>query len=188
MGIANTTASAALIAVFTGSDPDAGHRPGHRHRRPDLAAQGRRWSAAPWTCNRPDPADPLGVLAAIGGLEHAALAGFMLGGAALRVPVVLDGVIACAAALAARALAPDVLGAPASPGTCPAEPGARRALDALGLRPLLDLGLRLGEGIRGAAGPAGGRGRGPGAARGRDVRQRRGVGREGMSWPGAGGT
>ena len=95
--------------------------------------------------NRPDPADPLGVLAAVGGLEHAALTGFILGGAALRVPVVLDGVIACAAALAARALAPDVLGALLA-GHLSTEPGARRALDALGLRPLLDLGLRLGEG------------------------------------------
>src|SRR5207247_2518384 len=55
--------------------------------------------------HRPDPADPLNVLAAVGGLEHAALAGFLLGAAALRTPVVLDGVIACAAALAAKAMA-----------------------------------------------------------------------------------
>jgi nicotinate-nucleotide--dimethylbenzimidazole phosphoribosyltransferase len=81
----------------------------------------------------------------VGGLEHAALAGFILGGAALRVPVVLDGVIACAAALAARALAPDAV-AGLLAGHLSTEPGARRALDALGLRPLLDLGLRLGEG------------------------------------------
>jgi nicotinate-nucleotide--dimethylbenzimidazole phosphoribosyltransferase len=59
----------------------------------------------------PDPADPVGVVAAVGGLEHAALAGFILGGAAARVPVVLDGVIAGAAALVAAALAPDVLDA-----------------------------------------------------------------------------
>ena len=51
--------------------------------------------------HRCDPAYPLGSLAAVGGLEHAALAGFMLGGAARRVPVLLDGVIACAAAVAA---------------------------------------------------------------------------------------
>ena len=144
MGIANTTASAALIAVFTGSEPE------------QVTGRGTGIDDPTWQRkvtvihralerNRPDPADPLGVLAAVGGLEHAALAGFILGGAALRVPVVLDGVIACAAALAARALAPDVLGALLA-GHLSTEPGARRALDALGLRPLLDLGLRLGEG------------------------------------------
>jgi len=92
-----------------------------------------------------DPADPLGVLAAVGGLEHAALAGFVLGGAAERVPVLLDGVIACAAALAAAAFAPDVTGCLIA-GHLSTEPGAARALESLGLRPLLDLGLRLGEG------------------------------------------
>jgi nicotinate-nucleotide--dimethylbenzimidazole phosphoribosyltransferase len=144
MGIANTTASAALIAVFTGADPE------------EVTGRGTGIDDPTWQRkvgvvrralerNLPDPADPLGVLAAVGGLEHAALTGFILGGAALRVPVVLDGVIACAAALAARALAPDVLGALLA-GHLSTEPGARRALDALGLRPLLDLGLRLGEG------------------------------------------
>ena len=144
MGIANTTASAALIAVFTGAEPEAGHRPGHRHRRPDLEAEGRGGAPGAGPA-QPDPADPLGVLAAVGGLEHAALAGFMLGGAAPRVPVVLDGVIACAAALAARALAPEVPGGLIA-GHLSTEPGARLALDALGLRPLIDLDLRLGEG------------------------------------------
>jgi nicotinate-nucleotide--dimethylbenzimidazole phosphoribosyltransferase len=144
MGIANTTASAALIAVFTGADPE------------EVTGRGTGIDDPTWQRkvgvvrralerNLPDPADPLGVLAAVGGLEHAALTGFILGGAALRVPVVLDGVIACAAALAARALAPDVLGALLA-GHMSTEPGARRALDALGLTPLLDLGLRLGEG------------------------------------------
>jgi len=95
--------------------------------------------------HRPDPADPVGVLAAVGGLEHAALAGFVLGGAAARVPVILDGVVAVSAALAAAALAPDVLGACVA-GHRSAEPGASVALSHLGLAPLLDLGLRLGEG------------------------------------------
>ena len=124
MGIANTTASAALIAVFTGSEPE------------QVTGRGTGIDDPTWQRkvtvihralerNRPDPADPLGVLAAVGGLEHAALAGFILGGAALRVPVVLDGVIACAAALAARALAPDVLGALLA-GHLSTEPGARR--------------------------------------------------------------
>jgi nicotinate-nucleotide--dimethylbenzimidazole phosphoribosyltransferase len=144
MGIANTTASAALIAVFTGADPEQVTGRG-------TGIDDETWQRKVGVVRRalarhvPDPADPLAVLAAVGGLEHAALAGFMLGGAALRVPVVLDGVIACAAALAARALAPDVT-ASLIAGHLSSEPGARRALDALGLRPLLDLELRLGEG------------------------------------------
>jgi nicotinate-nucleotide--dimethylbenzimidazole phosphoribosyltransferase len=91
------------------------------------------------------PADPVGVLAAFGGFEHAALAGFILGAAALRVPVILDGVIAGAAALAAAALAPGVTAA-CFAGHRSVEPGHALALDHLGLSPLVDLGLRLGEG------------------------------------------
>jgi nicotinate-nucleotide--dimethylbenzimidazole phosphoribosyltransferase len=144
MGIANTTASAALIAVFTGADPA---QVTGRGTGIDDETWARKVGAVRRALarNDPDPADPLGTLAAVGGLEHAALAGFILGGAAHRVPVVLDGVIACAAALAARALAPDVTGCLIA-GHRSTEPGARRALDALGLRPLLDLGMRLGEG------------------------------------------
>jgi nicotinate-nucleotide--dimethylbenzimidazole phosphoribosyltransferase len=89
-----------------------------------------RWSA------RPSPAT---------GLEHAALAGFILGAAARRVPVILDGVIAASAALVAAALAPDAVAAMVA-GHRPAEPGATVALARLGLTPLLDLGMRLGEG------------------------------------------
>lgn len=144
MGIANTTASAALIAVFAGADPEqvTGRGTGIDDETWQRKVGVVRRALARHT---PDPADPLRVLAAVGGLEHAALAGFMLGGAALRVPVLLDGVIACAAALAARALAPDVTACLIA-GHLSSEPGARRALDALGLRPLLDLDLRLGEG------------------------------------------
>jgi nicotinate-nucleotide--dimethylbenzimidazole phosphoribosyltransferase len=144
MGIANTTASAALVAVFTGADPE---QVTGRGTGIDDPTWQRKVDVVRRALDRhqPDPADPLGVLAAVGGLEHAALAGFILGGAALRVPVVLDGVIACAAALAARALAPDAVACLLA-GHLSTEPGARKALDALGLRPLLDLGLRLGEG------------------------------------------
>ena len=95
--------------------------------------------------HRPDRADPVGVIAAFGGFEHAALAGFILGAAALRVPVILDGVIAGAAALAAAALAPDAIAA-CFAGHRSAEPGHAVTLSYLGLRPLVDLGLRLGEG------------------------------------------
>ena len=144
MGIANTTASAALIAVFTGAQAQevTGRGTGIDDETWERKVSAVRRALAR---HQPDPAQPLAVLAAVGGLEHAALAGFMLGGAALRVPVVLDGVIACAAALAARALAPDVVDCLIA-GHVSTEPGARRALSALGLRPLLDLDMRLGEG------------------------------------------
>jgi nicotinate-nucleotide--dimethylbenzimidazole phosphoribosyltransferase len=85
------------------------------------------------------------VLAAFGGLEHAALAGFILGAAALRIPVILDGVIAGAAALAAHALVPEATGCCVA-GHRSVEPGHAATLDHLGLRPLIDLELRLGEG------------------------------------------
>ena len=144
MGIANTTASAALIAAFTGADPA------------DVTGRGTGIDDTTYAhkidvvrrvldLHHPDPADPLPSLAAIGGLEHAAIAGFVLGAAALRVPVVLDGVIAGSAALVAAALSPDALGTCIA-GHCSAEPGHAVALAHLGLRPLVDLELRLGEG------------------------------------------
>ena len=144
MGIANTTASAALTAVFTGADPAAvtGRGTGIDDATLELKVDVIRRALA---LHSPDPADPLEVLARVGGLEHAALAGFMLGGAAQRVPVLLDGVIACSAALAAVAFMPSV-GDFLFAGHLSTEPGARLALDALGLDPLIDLGLRLGEG------------------------------------------
>ena len=146
MGIANTTASAALIAAFTGYGPGlvTGRGTGiddstHAHkvqivgvaleRHADVIAEG----------------DPIDVLAALGGLEHAALAGFILGAAAHRVPVILDGVIAGSAALVAAALGPAVLDSCVA-GHRSAEPGHTVALVALGLTPLIDLELRLGEG------------------------------------------
>jgi nicotinate-nucleotide--dimethylbenzimidazole phosphoribosyltransferase len=144
MGIANTTASAALIAAFTGADPaeltgresDAGDETWAS--RADVVRRAL-------IRHRPDRGDPLCALAMVGGLEQAALAGYLLGAAALRVPVVLDGMTACAAALAAAALSPDAVHYMVA-GHRSAEPGAGRALAALGLRPLLELDLRLGEG------------------------------------------
>ena len=144
MGIANTTASAALICAFTGADPaDATGR----GTGIDAATYARKIDVVCRGLDRhePDPADPVGVLAAFGGFEHAALAGFILGAAAGRVPVILDGVIAGAAALAAAALAPDAVAA-CFAGHRSAEPGHAVTLGYLGLRPLVDLGLRLGEG------------------------------------------
>jgi nicotinate-nucleotide--dimethylbenzimidazole phosphoribosyltransferase len=144
MGIANTTPAAALVAAFTGASPADVTGRGTGIDDAMLARKTQVVGDA-LALHRPDPADPLGVLAAVGGLEHAAIAGFILGGAALRVPVILDGVIACSAALAAAALAPSSVDAMVA-GHRSVEPGASIALVHLGLEPLLDLGLRLGEG------------------------------------------
>ncbi|MEU9501436.1 nicotinate-nucleotide--dimethylbenzimidazole phosphoribosyltransferase [Streptomyces sp. NPDC048196] len=144
MGIANTTTSAALIAVYTGVDPaevtgrGTGINDETHARKVDVVRRALE-------LHQPDPADPIGVLAAVGGLEHAALVGLILGGASLRTPVILDGVSAGAAALVARAIAPEALAACIA-GHRSAEPGHVAALNKLGLRPLVDLDLRLGEG------------------------------------------
>jgi nicotinate-nucleotide--dimethylbenzimidazole phosphoribosyltransferase len=144
MGIANTTASAALVCAFTGRDPaevtgrGTGIDDATLARKVDVVARGL-------AARRPDPADPVGVLAAFGGFEHAALAGFILGAASRRVPVILDGMIAGAAALAAAALAPAAVDCCVA-GHRSAEPGHAITLDHLGLSPLVDLGMRLGEG------------------------------------------
>jgi len=144
MGIANTTAAALLICAFTGADPAAATG---RGTGIDDATLERKTGVVrrALALHRPDPTDPIGVLAAFGGLEHAALAGFVLGGAALRVPVLLDGVNAGAAALVAAVLSPDVV-AYCLAGHRSTEPGHRLALAHLRLEPLLDLGIRLGEG------------------------------------------
>ncbi|NUV64905.1 nicotinate-nucleotide--dimethylbenzimidazole phosphoribosyltransferase [Streptomyces sp. CAI-85] len=144
MGIANTTASAALISVFTGADPAEVTGRGTGINDETLARKTEVVRRA-LELHQPDPADPLGVLAAIGGFEHAAMVGLLLGGASLRTPVILDGVSAGAAALVARAIAPEVLAACIA-GHRSAEPGHVAALNKLGLRPLVDLDLRLGEG------------------------------------------
>lgn len=144
MGIGNTTPAAALIAAFTGVDPAEATG---RGTGVDDETYARKVDVVRRALDRhtPDPADPLGVLAAVGGLEHAALCGLILGAAARRVPVLLDGVIAVSAALAAAAFAPDAAEAMVA-GHRSAEPGATAALRHLGLDPLIDLGLRLGEG------------------------------------------
>ncbi|MEU8969883.1 nicotinate-nucleotide--dimethylbenzimidazole phosphoribosyltransferase [Streptomyces monashensis] len=144
MGIANTTASAALISVYTGADPAEVTGRGTGINDETLARKTEVVRRA-LELHQPDPADPLGVLAALGGFEHAAMVGLLLGGASLRTPVILDGVSAGAAALVARAIAPEVLAACIA-GHRSAEPGHVAALNKLGLRPLVDLDLRLGEG------------------------------------------
>ena len=144
MGIGNTTPSSALIAVFSGAEVatvtgrGAGADDEMLERKTRLIQQAI-------DLHHPDTTDPLGVVAAVGGLEHAALAGFILAGAARRVPVVLDGVIACSAACVAVGFDENVRGYLVS-GHAGVEPGIRTAVEHLGLESLVDLGLRLGEG------------------------------------------
>jgi nicotinate-nucleotide--dimethylbenzimidazole phosphoribosyltransferase len=144
MGIGNTTAASAIVAVLTGeavsSVTGAGTGIDADHRAHKVAVIERAIAV-----NRLDPTDPLGVLAAFGGFEIAALVGLMLGAGAARIPVILDGFITGAAALCAvtlqPALAPRLIASHQS-----TEPGHAIVLARLGLRPYLDLGLRLGEG------------------------------------------
>jgi nicotinate-nucleotide--dimethylbenzimidazole phosphoribosyltransferase len=143
MGIGNTTASAAVIAAITGlpaaavTGRGAGADDAILARKTEVVERARQRIGA--------HADPLLVLAELGGLEIAALAGFIVGAAASRVPVVVDGVISAAAALIAAALIPDVAGYLIA-GHRSSEPGSTAALSHLGIEPLLDLQMRLGEG------------------------------------------
>jgi nicotinate-nucleotide--dimethylbenzimidazole phosphoribosyltransferase len=142
MGIGNTTSSAALVAALTGRPPA---QVTGRGTGIDDATWRRKVSVVEQALNRTGAAEPLAVLASVGGLEIAALAGFVVGGAAARVPVVVDGVVALAGLLVAAALAPGCLDFCVA-GHRSTEPGATAALEHLGLVPLLDLGMRLGEG------------------------------------------
>ncbi len=143
MGIGNTTPSAALIAAVTGlpATDVTGRGAGA-----DDAVLGRKIDAIERALDRvPATAGMITQLTELGGFEIAALAGFIVGGAASGVPVVIDGVVAAAAALVATSICP-----PAQEylvaGHRSVEPGASAALSYLGLEPLLDLELRLGEG------------------------------------------
>jgi len=144
MGIGNTTCASAVIAAIArrGAAEVTGAGTG-------ISEQQRQHKAAvierALDLHRPDPSDPLGVLRTVGGFEIGGMAGFLLGAAAARVPVCIDGVIATAAALLAARLAPNVSDYLFF-GHCSAEPGHRVALELLGGRPLLDLEMRLGEG------------------------------------------
>ncbi len=142
MGIGNTTPSAALIAALTGRSPEAvtGRGTGI-----DELTWADKVAVVAKAVARVAGRPPLEVLAEVGGLEIAALAGYVVGGAAAGVPVLLDGVIANAAALVAAALVPDCAGYLFA-GHRSTEPGSAAALEHLGLEPLLDLDMRLGEG------------------------------------------
>jgi nicotinate-nucleotide--dimethylbenzimidazole phosphoribosyltransferase len=147
MGIGNTTASAALVCAFTGAAPEAATG---RGTGVDDATWERKVAVVTRAVGRvpgrpSTPGAALDALAEIGGLEHAALAGFIIGAAAHRTPVILDGAIAGSAALVAAALCPLALDY-ALAGHVSHEAGHALALAHLGLRPLLGLDLRLGEG------------------------------------------
>jgi nicotinate-nucleotide--dimethylbenzimidazole phosphoribosyltransferase len=145
MGIGNTTAAAALLCAFGGDAPEAVVGRGTGVDDAGLARKAEVIRDA-LALHRPDPTDPLGVLAAVGGLEIAALAGLMHAGAAHRRPVIVDGFIAGAAALVATRLAPGVRDFLLLSHRS-AERGAGRLAELLGgPPPLVDLGLRLGEG------------------------------------------
>jgi len=144
MGIGNTTAASAVTAAMTGAAVETvtGYGTGI-----DTATHRRKMAVIQRTLalNQPDLADPLDVLAKVGGFELGGLIGVMLGAAQARRPVVVDGMISGAAALVATALVPtlkDYLFA----SHRSQEPGHQVALQHLGLSPLLDLQLRLGEG------------------------------------------
>jgi len=144
MGIGNTTPSAALTACFTGRPAAEVTGPGTGVAGDALARKVAAVERA-LEVNRPDPADPVGTLAAVGGLEIGAIAGAVLGAARRRVPVLVDGFISTAGALVAQALCPAAAGYLIAAHRS-AEPGHRAALEHLGLQPLLELDLRLGEG------------------------------------------
>lgn len=144
MGIGNTSPSSAIIAAISGlSVRDLTHRGTGIN---DTALENKvRVIEQGLALNRPDPADPLDVLAKVGGLEIAAIAGLVLGCAANSIPVVIDGFISTAGALIASELHPNVrdyiFAAHRS-----VEIGHSFMLERIGARPILDLDFRLGEG------------------------------------------
>jgi len=150
MGIGNSTAAAALLSALTGLPPEeltglgAGIEETTRQKKVEVVQRAL-------DCNRASSDDPFGALACLGGYEIAGITGICLAGAAYHVPVVIDGFIATAGAWAACALHPAakdyLIFAHLS-----AERGHRRALAALGVQPLFDLGMRLGEGTGAALG------------------------------------
>lgn len=150
MGIGNTTASSAICGVMTGKSVAEVTGRGTGIADKQLTGKMDVIKRA-LAVNRPDLEQPLDVLAKVGGFEIGGLVGVMLGAAAHRVPVVIDGFISGAAALIATALSPEskafLIAAHVS-----AEAGHRLLLRHLGIKPLLDLGMRLGEGSGAALG------------------------------------
>lgn len=144
MGIGNTTTSSAVLAVLLGTDVEAVTGRGGGITEESF----RKKKAVIRTAievNRPDRDDVVGVLSEVGGFDLAAMCGAFLGAAAARRPAVIDGLISTAAALCAVRLCPNVRGY-LVPSHASFEIGYRLAMEAMDLRPLFDLGMRLGEG------------------------------------------
>jgi len=150
MGIGNTTPTSAIFAVLTGKSPEEVTGRGTGIDDETLKKKIKVVKQA-LEVNKPDPSDPVDVLAKVGGLEIGGIAGLILGGAALGIPVVVDGLISTAGALIAVALCPMVEDYIVCAHKSAAF-GHQAALERLGCRPLLDLGMRLGEGTGAAIG------------------------------------
>ncbi|BCV21190.1 nicotinate-nucleotide--dimethylbenzimidazole phosphoribosyltransferase [Moorella sp. Hama-1] len=150
MGIGNTTPSSAILAVFSGQPVEeiTGRGTGVDDSRLKLKIKAIKQGLA---VNKPDPSDPLDVLAKVGGLEIAGMAGVILAGAARRVPVIIDGFISGAAALVATRMAP-LAGDFILASHLSEEPGHAAALELMGLEPMLTMRMRLGEGTGAALG------------------------------------
>ena len=144
MGIGNTTSSSAISAIITGTEVE------------QVTGRGTGLTEEGWKhkvevikraieINRPNPDDPIDVLSKVGGFEIGGLAGVILAGAKHRIPVVIDGFISGASALIATSLSPEVKPYLIASHQS-AEPGHKIVLEHLGLKPLLNLDLRLGEG------------------------------------------
>jgi len=144
MGIGNTTAASAITALLTGAEVDAvtGRGTGVGD---EVLARKREAVRAAIEINKPDPRDPVDVLQKVGGLEIGVMMGITLGAAATRIPVVADGFISTAAAALAVAACPAVRDY-LFIAHLSAEPGQLALLEYIGGRPILDLGMRLGEG------------------------------------------
>lgn len=144
MGIGNTTPSSAILAAFSGLPVPrvVGRGTGVDDHRLELKV---RAIARALELHRPDPRDPLDVLSKVGGLEIAGLAGVILGAAAARRPVVIDGFISGAAALVAGRMEPKAIKYMIASHVSQ-EPGHRIIMEMLDLKPMLQMKMRLGEG------------------------------------------
>jgi len=150
MGLGNTTASSAIFAAISGHPVEAVTGRGTGIDNEQLAHKIEVIKQA-LSVNKPDPRDPVDILAKVGGFEIGGLVGVILAGAAHRIPVVIDGFISGAAALIATGLSPQVKDY-LIPAHVSAETGHGPMLDFIGLKPLLNLDMRLGEGTGAALG------------------------------------
>ena len=143
MGIGNTTPAAAMAAALAGEDGGRWAGPGTGLDREGVRRKAEVIDAG-LALHRKAMRDPLEILRHVGGREHAAMLGAVLGARLRRAPVILDGFTATVPGALLKALAGDAMDH-CQVGHCSAEPGHRRLLEQIGRRPLLDLGMRLGE-------------------------------------------